>query len=190
MAPVVPFSSGKIWTMIGMKTRLEDERWDDAGDMRLPGGQKLNKAEIVFKKIEDEAIEKELEKLMPPEGETIPAAAKTMLPLKPQITFEEFQKIDLRVARITACEPVPKSKRLLKLQVEIGAEQRQIVAGIAEQRKPEELVGKTVVVVANLVTAKLMGVESQGMLLATSGSGEAFALVTVSNDVDSGSSIK
>jgi len=190
MAPIVPFSSAKIWAMIGMQPRLEDEQWDDAGAMRIPEGQKLNKAEIVFKKIEDEAIGKELEKLTPPEGEAVPAAAKTMTPLKPQITFEDFQKVDLRVAKITACEPVPKSKRLLKLQVEIGTEQRQIVAGIAEQRKPEDLVGKTVIVVANLAPAKLMGVESQGMLLATSGSGDAFALLTVSNEVDSGSLIK
>jgi methionyl-tRNA synthetase len=189
-SPVVPFSSGKIWSMIGMNTRLEDEQWDTAGEMSLPAGQRLNKAEIVFKKIEDEAIEKELDKLKPPEGEAVLAPAKSMLPFKPTITLEEFQKVDLRVGKITACEPVPKSKKLLKLQVELGTEQRQVVAGIAEQRKPEELIGRTIIVVANLAPAKLMGVESQGMLLATSGSGEAFALLTVSNEVETGSWIK
>jgi methionyl-tRNA synthetase len=113
-----------------------------------------------------------------------------MLPFKPTISIEEFQKVDLRVAKIIACESVPKSKKLLKLQVEIGTERRQIVAGIAQQRKPEELIGKTIIVVANLAPAKLMGVESQGMLLATHGDGDAFALLTVSNDVESGSWIK
>jgi len=189
-APVVPFSTDKIWTMVGMKTRLADEQWDEAGEMKLRSGQKLNKAEIVFKKIEDEAIEKELDKLKPSAGEDAPPAEKTTLPFKPTISLEEFQKVDLRVGKIVACERVPKSKKLLKLQVEIGSERRQIVAGIAEQRTPEELLGKTIIVVANLAPVKLMGVESQGMLLATNGTGEAFALLTVSDEVDSGSWIK
>jgi methionyl-tRNA synthetase len=89
-----------------------------------------------------------------------------------------------------ACEAIPKSKKLLRLQVEIGSERRQIVAGIADKRKPEELVGKAIIVVANLAPATLMGVESQGMLLATQGDGDSFALLTVTNEVDSGTWIK
>ena len=188
--PVVPFSSETIWKMIGMTTPLSDERWQEAGDLKIAAGHKLKKAQIVFKKIEDSIIEEELQKLKPPSEEAGPSAAKNMLPFKPTISFEDFQKMDLRVAKIIACEPVPKSKKLLKLQVEIGTERRQIVAGIAQQRKPEELIGKTIIVVANLAPAKLMGVESQGMLLATHGEGDSFALLTVSNDVESGSWIK
>ncbi|MGA9406206.1 MAG: methionine--tRNA ligase [Bacteroidota bacterium] len=186
-APVVPFSSETIWNMVGMTSPLSDERWAEAGECKLTAGHKLHKAEIVFKKIEDTIIENELQKLKPPSDEPATPAEKAMLPFKPTISIEEFQKVDLRVARVIACEAVPKSKKLLKLQVEIGTERRQIVAGIAQQRKPEELIGKTIIVVANLAPAKLMGVESQGMLLATHGDGETFALLTVSNDVESGS---
>ncbi len=189
-APVVPFSSETIWKMMGMSTALSDEHWSEAADIKLSSGHKLNKAHIVFKKIEDSTIEEELQKLKPPSDEPGQPVEKIMLPLKPTISIEDFQKVDLRVAKIIACESVPKSKKLLKLQVEIGTERRQIVAGIAQQRKPEDLIGKTIIVVANLAPAKLMGVESQGMLLAAQGEGDAFALLTVSNDVESGSWIK
>ncbi|HTR80883.1 MAG TPA: methionine--tRNA ligase [Bacteroidota bacterium] len=189
-APVLPFSTEKIWTMIGMKGRIADEEWDKAGEITIPAGQKLNKAEIVFKKIEDEAIDNELEKLQSSGEAPVGQEEHKTISFKPTIAFEDFQKVDLRVAKIVACEAVPKSKKLLKLQVEIGTERRQIVAGIAQQRKPEELVGKSIIVVANLAPAKLMGVESQGMLLATHGDGDAFALLTVSNDVASGSAIQ
>ena len=189
-APIVPFSAQKVFSMAGVGSRVEEDSWDDAGTMKLRPGHRLGKAEILFKKIEDDAIEQELDKLKPAETDAPAAPANAMPPLKPTIGFEEFQKIDLRVARVIACEPVPKSKKLLKLQVEIGNERRQIVAGIAEQRKPEDLVGRTIIVVANLTPAKLMGVESQGMLLAASGIGDGFALLTVSNEVAPGSPIK
>ncbi len=189
-APVVPFSSETIWKMIGMTSPLSDEHWLEAGNLKLAAGHALEKSHIVFKKIEDSAIEDELQKLKPPIGEPATAVEKAVLAIKPTISIEEFQKADLRVGKIVSCEPVPKSKKLLKLMVDIGAEQRQIVAGIAQQRKPEELVGKKIIIVANLAPAKLMGVESQGMLLATHGDGESFALLTVSNDVEPGSWIK
>jgi methionyl-tRNA synthetase len=187
-APIVPFSSEKIWNMISMTTPLSEELWDNAGELRLATGHRLEKAEILFKKIEDATIENELQKMNPPESEATPE--KKMLPLKPTISLEDFRKVDLRVAKVLACEAIPKSKKLLRLQVEIGSERRQIVAGIADKRKPEELVGKTVIVVANLAPATLMGVESQGMLLATQGDGDSFALLTVTNEVDSGTWIK
>ena len=189
-APVVPFSSETIWKMMGMTTPLSDERWSEAGELKIADGHKFGKARIVFKKIEDSAIEEELQKLKPPADAPGAPVEKPALPLKPTISIEEFQKVDLRVGTIVLCEPVPKSKKLLRLVVDIGTEQRQIVAGIAQQRKPEELIGKKIIVVANLAPAKLMGVESQGMLLATHGDGDAFALLTVSNDVEAGSWIK
>ncbi|OPY90520.1 MAG: Methionine--tRNA ligase [Syntrophaceae bacterium PtaU1.Bin231] len=89
-----------------------------------------------------------------------------MEPLKPEISYEDFEKVDLRAARILAAEPVPKSSKLVKLRIDIG-EERTIVAGIAKDYKPEDLVGKSIVIVANLKPTKLMGVESRGMLLAT-----------------------
>ena len=107
----------------------------------------------------------------------------------PQIGIEEFQKVQLKVAKILEAERVQKSSKLLKLQVDIGAEQRQIVAGIGKKYAPEELVGKTIVVVANLKPAKLMGIESQGMVLAA-GENEMLGLLGVSEDLPPGTKIK
>ena len=106
-----------------------------------------------------------------------------------QISIEDFKKVALRVGKVVAAERVPKSSKLLKLQVDIGTEQRQVVAGIGTKYAPEEMVGKRVVVVANLKPAKLMGVESQGMVLAA-GDEEVSALLTTLDDVPPGSKIK
>ena len=107
----------------------------------------------------------------------------------PLIGIEEFQKVQLKVAKILEAERVPKSSKLLKLQVDIGTEQRQIVAGIGKKYAPEELVGKTIVVVANLKPAKLMGIESQGMVLAA-GDNDMLGLLGVSEDIPVGTKVK
>jgi methionyl-tRNA synthetase len=106
-----------------------------------------------------------------------------------QISVEDFRKAVLRVGKVIAAERIPKSTKLLKLQVDIGAEQRQIVAGIGTKYTPEEMLGKRIVIVANLKPAKLMGVESQGMVLAA-GDQEVTALLTTIEDVALGSKIK
>jgi methionyl-tRNA synthetase len=106
-----------------------------------------------------------------------------------QITIDEFRKVSLRIGKVVAAERVPKSTKLLKLQVDIGTEQRQIVAGIAMKYAPEDMIGKRVVIVANMKPAKLMGVESQGMVLAA-GEEEVSALLTTMEDVPPGSKIK
>jgi methionyl-tRNA synthetase len=106
-----------------------------------------------------------------------------------QISVEDFRKAILRVGKVIAAERIPKSTKLLKLQVDIGAEQRQIVAGIGTKYTPEEMLGKRIVIVANLKPAKLMGVESQGMVLAA-GDQEVTALLTTIEDVPLGSKIK
>jgi methionyl-tRNA synthetase len=106
-----------------------------------------------------------------------------------QITIDEFMKIQLKTAKVITAERVPKSEKLLKLQVSIGAEQRQIVAGIGKKYEPESLVGKTIVIVANLKPAKLMGIESQGMVLAA-GDSEVRGLATILEEVDPGTKVK
>ena len=106
-----------------------------------------------------------------------------------QITIDEFQKIQLKTAKVLSAERVPKSEKLLKLQVSLGAEQRQIVAGIGKRYEPEMLVGKTIVIVANLKPAKLMGIESQGMVLAA-GDSEVRGLATFLEDVEPGTKVK
>jgi methionyl-tRNA synthetase len=107
----------------------------------------------------------------------------------PHIGIEDFQKVQLKVAKILAAERVPKSEKLLKLQVDVGTEQRQIVAGIGKKYVPEELVGRTIVVVANLKPAKLMGIESQGMVLAA-GDKEVLELLTMPDEIPAGTKVK
>ena len=120
------------------------------------------------------------------------APAATPAPIAPaQITIDEFMKIQLKTAKIISAERVPKSEKLLKLQVSLGegTEQRQIVAGIGKKYEPEALIGKTIVIVANLKPAKLMGIESQGMVLAA-GDSEVRGLVTILEEVDPGTKVK
>lgn len=106
-----------------------------------------------------------------------------------QIGIADFQKVQLKVAKVLTAERVPKSEKLLKLQVDIGTEQRQIVAGIGKKYAPEELIGRTIVVVANLKPAKLMGIESQGMVLAA-GDQEVLELLNMSSEIPAGTRIK
>jgi methionyl-tRNA synthetase len=116
-----------------------------------------------------------------------PAATVSVVP--PQITIDEFMKIQLKTAKVISAERVPKSEKLLKLQVSLGTEQRQIVAGIGKKYEPESLIGKTIVIVANLKPAKLMGIESQGMVLAA-GDSEVRGLATILEEVDPGTKVK
>ena len=125
-----------------------------------------------------------------PQGPTPTAAAPA--PAAPaHITIDEFMKIQLKTAKVLAAERVPKSEKLLKLQVSLGegTEPRQIVAGIGKKYEPEALIGKTIVIVANLKPAKLMGIESQGMVLAA-GDSEVHGLATILEEVDPGTKVK
>ncbi len=120
-----------------------------------------------------------------------PATAAAPVSTDDRIGIEDFQKINFRTAKILSAERVPKSNRLMKLQVDLGTEQRQVVAGIAAQYEPEQLVGRNVVVVANLKPAKLMGVESNGMVLAASvGDAGVPVLIDVPAEVPPGSKVK
>lgn len=152
--PVIPFSSVKIFKMLNARPTI----WEKSGFANLEEGHTLNHAEILFNKIEDKMIEEQINKLGQLEEKP---AEKTE-----EITIEEFKRIKLRVAKIISAENVKKSDKLLKLQIDLGSEQRQLVAGISKSYKPEELVGKKVLIVANLKAAKLFGLESQGMILA------------------------
>ena len=185
-SPVIPFSCEKIWKMLNLPGEAAQQSWDAASNPDIPSGHQLGTTEILFTKIEDEVIEAELKTL----GQTAPVAAPPTEAAKETISLADFKKIDLRVARVAAAEAVPKSKKLLKLQVEIGAEKRQVVAGIAEHYKPEELIGKSIVVVYNLQPAKLMGQESQRMLLAASDGSGKLVFITPSGEIPTGSVVK
>ncbi|MFC2134501.1 methionine--tRNA ligase [Bacteroidota bacterium] len=176
--PVIPESSSKIFGMLNS----EKTNWNASGKDNLLDGHKLNKPEILFTKIEDKSIEEQINKLGVPEGEE-------KLELAEEITIDDFGKIELRVAKVLEAENIKKSEKLLKLQIEIGNEKRQLVAGVAKSYKPEELVGKKIIIVANLKKAKLIGVESQGMLLAAENAEGVHKVVFVDDSVNTGTKV-
>jgi methionyl-tRNA synthetase len=163
--------------------------WDD-----LPG-HKIAKGSSLFPKIEQDAqgatpVSDSSTPAAPTTQPTAPTATPTAAPTAPtQITIDEFMKIQLKTAKVLTAERVPRSEKLIKLQVDLGSEQRQIVAGIGKKYEPEHLVGRTIVIVANLKPAKLMGIESQGMVLAA-GDAEVKGLVGIIEDVDPGTKVK
>ncbi len=180
--PVIPFSTEKIFKMLN----IEIMEWDESGKEKLEIGHQLNKSEILFTKIEDKTIEAEVLKWSNPAN----LVDETEEEKVPEITFDDFMKVDLKVAEITSAEKVKKSKKLLKLQVKIGNTKRQVVAGIAQSYEPEELVGKKVVMVANLKPAKLFGIESQGMVLAIEDESGKLNVVEVDASIKSGLKVR
>jgi len=153
ISPFMPQAAEKILHQIGLDTKLKYDLDVIRQNELLPAGNALVRGESLFPRVTAEK-------------EAPPQPKKAAVDLEPEIEYDEFAKVDLRVAKILAAEAVPKSNKLIKLRIDIG-EERTIVAGIGKDYKPEDLVGKSIVVVANLKPAKLMGVESHGMLLAT-----------------------
>jgi len=185
--PIIPFTAGSIWKILNLEGSPSEVGWANAGVVGLKEGHQLGPPEILFTKIEDAVIQKHIQQLPPAPG-LQPQVEKPTT--KPVISIDDFKKIDLRVAKVLAAEKVPKSEKLIKLQISIGDEKRQIVAGIARHYEPENLVGKKIIVVANLQAAKLMGQESQGMLLAASDSDGNLTILTVAKDIAEGSSVQ
>lgn len=168
--PIIPSTAQKIWAMLGFSLGINQHLWNEIIDNPLVAGTLLPKPEVLFKKIEDEQIEKEiaaLNKGILQKKESVKKVEKKQ-DAKPTIKFDDFKKIDLRVGKILKAEKVAKSQKLLQLEVDLGSEKRTIISGIAHCYEPEALIGKKVIVVANLEPAKVMGIESQGMILAAS----------------------
>lgn len=168
--PVIPDTANQLWKMLGHESELGNATWKAVAETSMPTGQVLKEPKILFQKIEDEQMEAEVAKLHAMKEKEAPKNQNVFSALKNEIGIEEMQKLDLRVGLILNAEPVPKSKKLLKLEVDLGFEKRTVVSGISQFYKPEDLVGKRVIVVANLKPATLMGVESHGMILAGSDS--------------------
>ena len=181
--PVIPFTAKIIRRLLNLKDNASSNVWEQAGSLYFKAGHPIRKPDILFQKIEDDVIEKEIAKLKAESG-PVREPEKT----QSLISIDEFKKIDLRIAEILEAEPVPKTDRLLKLQIKVGSESRQIVAGIAGQYKPESIIGKKVVIVANLEPVKIRGEESKGMLLAAKADGQLTLLTTV-EDIESGAGI-
>jgi len=160
MEPVLPDSMKKLRAQLSMKENLD---WNDISDQMIASGNFIENGEILFKKVEDEQIEAQIQRLV---DRTTTVTEESDYPeLKKNIGFEDFMKLDLRAGEIISTERVPKSDKLLKLHVDIGIEQRTIVSGIAKHVDESTLKGQKVCVVANLAPKKLMGVESNGMIL-------------------------
>jgi methionyl-tRNA synthetase len=183
--PVVPELARRVWDMLSLSGAPCDAGWESSARPGLAAGHLIKKPEILVRKIEDGQLEEIMKSLSPePSG-----GAAAMPPAKQTIAIEEFKKLDLRLARVVSAERIPKSDKLLKIRIEVGSETRQVIAGIAQQIVPEEMVGKTIVVLANLQPAKLMGQESQGMLLAATDSKGKLGILTVDRELESGSTI-
>ena len=200
--PVMPDAAGRIRGMLGIDSA---EPWTSLQVGTLAAGAQLRPVEALFPR-----IEKTIEELrgMTTSNESTPAptatAATPATPATPapaapaapapaadsRISIDDFMKVELRVAKVLEAEAVPKSKKLVKLKVDVGTEQRTIVAGIAEAYPPDQLVGRTIVIVANLKPAKLMGIESNGMVLAASPEGGLPNLVSVDPSLPAGSRVR
>ena len=163
--PFLPFTSFKLKKMLNNTGKLawsNVTEWDEL----IPAGHQINEAELLFAKIEDEEIQKQIDKLEATKTANI-AENKKAEPQKELIQFEDFAKMDLRVGTIIEAEKMPKANKLLILKVDTGIDVRTIVSGIAESFKPEDIIGKRVTVLVNLAPRALRGVESQGMILMT-----------------------
>jgi len=184
--PFLPFSSKKLRSMIAMP----DAHWDELGATDiLRAGHKLNEPQLLFEKIDDEAIEAQMQKLADTDRANQAAAYKAE-PIKETIDFSQFEKLDIRVGHIKACEKVKKANKLLKFTIDDGSgHDRTIVSGIAKFYQPEELVGRDILFIANLAPRQLMGIESQGMILSAENFDGNLALTTTLSEVKPGSKV-
>ncbi|XLS29537.1 methionine--tRNA ligase [Flavobacteriaceae bacterium M23B6Z8] len=180
--PFLPFTSAKLKNILALKGA--HAQWNDVvvKDVLISAGHQINKSELLFSKIEDDAIQKQLDKLEATKKQN-EAMSTNVEPQKDTINFEDFAKMDLRVGTIVEASKMPKANKLLVLKVDTGLDVRTIVSGIAESFSPEDIVGKKVTVLANLAPRKLRGVESEGMILMTEN--EEGKLVFVNPDEES-----
>ncbi|MFJ1383304.1 methionine--tRNA ligase [Capnocytophaga canimorsus] len=164
--PFLPFTSEKLKKILCFSALKNNIVWGDTSKELLPTGHTIGQAELLFVKIEDEAIEKQLNKLESTKKAN-EQASKTLSPQKETITFDDFAKMDIRIGTILEAQKMPKANKLLILKVDTGIDIRTIVSGIAESYSPEEIIGKRVTILANLAPRTLRGVESEGMILMT-----------------------
>jgi methionyl-tRNA synthetase len=184
--PFLPFTSAKLKKMLAISEVLD---WQQAGRYDLlKVGHGFGEPELLFEKIEDDVIAKQLQKLNDSK-KAIELANQPADPAKAEISFDDFQKMDIRIGTILKAERVEKSKKLLKLQVDTGIDKRTVMSGIAEHFSPEEIVGKQVTILVNLAPRKIMGVESQGMILMAADKDGKLRLLQPNEVVSAGSTV-
>ena len=184
--PFLPMSSKRLRDMIGM----DSCEWDNLGRTDLiEAGHKLGTPSLLFEKIEDDAVEAQVQKLLKTK-EANAAAAYRANPVRDAISYDDFGKLDIRVGTVLECTKVPKADKLLQFLIDDGLDKRTILSGIAKYYKPEELVGKQVCFIANLAPRKIRGIESQGMILSAENNDGNLSVVTVMREVKPGSEVK
>lgn len=190
--PFLPFTSQKLydqlklsnWNLSGSK-----HEWIDAGNSDLvPSGLEIGLGALLFEKIEDETIDKQVQKLLDAKRMN-EQEGKTVNPIKENIQFDDFAKMDIRIGTILEAEAVKKSKKLLKFLIDDGLDKRIILSGIAEHFSPEEMVGKQVTFIANLAPRMMMGIESQGMILMAEDKDGSLALLQPNKEVWNGATV-
>lgn len=185
MEPFMPFSSQKLREFMN----IDVIDWDKMGDHVIAAGHELGQAGLLFDKIEDDVIQAQVDKLLATKKANEMAAA-TAAPAKENINYDDFMKMDIRVGKIIAAEKVAKTKKLMKLTVDTGIDQRTIVSGIAEHYTPEEVIGRQVSVLVNLEPKPLKGIVSQGMILMAENADGSLSFVTPDKEVKPGSEIR
>ncbi|MCQ2375503.1 MAG: methionine--tRNA ligase [Salinivirgaceae bacterium] len=186
--PFMPFSAEKMCKLLN----IEKLNWEQLGsDKLIADGHQIGEPFLLFEKIEDESIDAQIKRLedIKKATEESKLAEAPVAPLKPEITYDDFSKMDLRTATILEAERVPKSDKLMKLLVDTGIDKRTVVSGIAKHFTAEELIGKRVTILANLAPRKLMGIESHGMILMAENYNGDLAMIPAEKDVKNGSVI-
>jgi methionyl-tRNA synthetase len=184
--PFLPRTAQKLKDILNFK----ESTWAQAGGIDLiSAGQTVNAVPILFEKIEDTQVEAQKQKLA--EAEKLNAAQEVKAePLKPEIEFDDFTKPDIRVATILAAEKVAKTKKLLKITLDTGLDQRTVVSGIAEYYEPEDIIGQQVCLVANLAPRTMKGIESQGMILMAENPDKSLVFVAPTQNAQNGSVVR
>jgi methionyl-tRNA synthetase len=184
--PFLPFTSAKLTSMLNMP----EFTWKDAGNAGLlKDDQQLNQPELLFERIEDDVIEAQVQKLL----ETKKSNQQQIIHVKPakdNVTYDDFSKLDIRVATVLEAEKVPKTDKLLKLKIDTGIDQRIVISGIAGKYKPEDLIGKKICMIINLAPRNIRGTESKGMILSAEDANGNLCTIMPSEDFHNGSEIK
>ena len=192
LTPYMPETAEKIFAQLypeNSKAGVRDFDDLDKFGLRESGLKVTDTPEILFARLDLEEVLKKVEEIQAAQKKASGAVEYPQVEAKPEISFEDFEKIQIRVGEVLACEPVKKAKKLLCSQIRIGDEVRQIVSGIAQYYKPEEMVGKKVAVITNLAPRTICGVESQGMILAAMDDKNNLSVMTVDKDIIAGSEI-
>lgn len=185
--PFLPFTTEKLRHMLAIDAPFA---WDRLGDFRLlTAGHKLGKAELLFEKIDDEVIERQVQKLLDAKHAN-EVAEHRATPIREAVAFDDFTRLDIRVGRVTECTKVPKADKLLQFKIDDGLGGRTIVSGIAKHYAPEELVGRQVCFVANLEPRRIKGITSEGMILSAEGADGRLAVISPEKEVEPGSAVK